>query len=96
MALTRDEVLRVAELARLELSEAEIDTFTRQLGDILAYVEALQLADTTGTAATSHVFATETIWREDALQPSLDRDRLLSQAPDAAPASGLFRVPKVL
>jgi len=94
--LTRDEVLRIAALARLELSEAEIATFTRQLADILTYVEALQQADTTGIPATSHVFTTETAWRDDTSAPSLDRATVLAEAPDAEVAAGLFRVPKVL
>lgn len=90
------DVARVAALARLELTPEETTLFTRQLTDILTYVEALQQIDTTGVPPTSHAGASEPVWRDDVVQPSLDRDRVLSGAPGAAPRAGLFKVPKVL
>lgn len=93
--LTRDEVLRIAELARLELTESEVELFTRQLADILAYAGEVSRIDTAGVTPTSHV-ATAPRWREDVPGPCLDRATILENAPDAAPAAGLFRVPKVL
>jgi aspartyl-tRNA(Asn)/glutamyl-tRNA(Gln) amidotransferase subunit C len=93
--LTRDEVRHIAELARLELTDAEVELFTRQLADILTYASEVSAIDTTGVAPTSHV-ATAPRWREDVPGPSLDRATILKNAPDAAPAAGLFRVPKVL
>lgn len=93
--LTRDEVLRVAELARLELTDAEVERFTQQLAGILTYAGEVSRIDTTGVAPTAHV-ATAPRWREDVPGPSLDRATILDNAPDAAPAAGLFRVPKVL
>ena len=92
--LTRDDVLRVARLAKLELTDADVALFTRQLAGILEYAETVQKVDTTGVPPTSHA-AVETIWREDEPRPSLDRSDSLRNAPDASP-DGLFKVPKVL
>ena len=93
--LHEGDVRRIAELARLELTPAEIDQFARQLTDILTYVEMLQEVDTSGVPPTSHPFAS-TAWRDDTPAPSLDRDTVLQQAPAASPSAGLFKVPKVL
>jgi aspartyl-tRNA(Asn)/glutamyl-tRNA(Gln) amidotransferase subunit C len=94
--LSREDVLRVADLARLELTEDEITRFTRQLADVLAYAEDVQRADTSGTPPTSHPLASETAWREDEPVPSLDRGESLERAPQADRTAGLFKVPKVL
>lgn len=94
--LTREEVLRVARLAHLELSDAEVDLFTHQLADILAYASDVQQVDTADVPPTSHALASGPMWREDVPVPSLDRDEVLANAPDARREAGLFRVPKVL
>lgn len=98
MAGTRPDidVARVAALARLELTPEETTLFTRQLTDILAYAEAVQQIDTTGVPPTSHAVGGTPVWRDDVVQPSLDRDRALAGAPGASPRAGLFKVPKVL
>jgi aspartyl-tRNA(Asn)/glutamyl-tRNA(Gln) amidotransferase subunit C len=95
-SLTRDDVLRVAALAHLELTESEVEMFTRQLGDILHYAEQVQAVDTTGVPPTSHVLAGQPVERDDTLVTCLDRDEALAAAPDAAPEAGLFRVPQVI
>jgi aspartyl-tRNA(Asn)/glutamyl-tRNA(Gln) amidotransferase subunit C len=92
--LSRDEVLRIAELAHLALTEDEIATFARQLADILTYVEELQRADTSGVPPTAHPLDAPAVWRADEPRPSLDRDAVLRGAPEAG--AGLFKVPKVL
>ena len=94
--LSREDVLRVADLARLELSETEIERFTRQLADVLAYAEDVQGADTSGTPPTSHPLTSDTAWREDTPVPGLERDESLQRAPHGDRAAGLFKVPKVL
>ena len=94
--LTREEVLRVARLAHLELSDAEVDLFTHQLADILAYADAVQQIDTADVPPTSHALASGPMWREDVPVPCLDRKDALENAPDARREAGLFRVPKVL
>jgi aspartyl-tRNA(Asn)/glutamyl-tRNA(Gln) amidotransferase subunit C len=94
MALTRDEVLHVATLARLSLEPAEIDVFTRQLNDILAYVEKLQELDTAGVTPLAHVIPLANVLREDRATPGLDRDRALQNAP--AQEDGAFLVPRII
>ena len=94
-ALTRQDVQRIADLARLELSADELDVFTRQLGDILTYVEQIRALDTTGVAPTSQVL-NRPVDRDDVPAPTLSRSELLGNAPDAAIESGLFKVPRVI
>ena len=94
-SLSRQDVQRIAELARLELSQDELDLFTRQLGDILTYVEQIRALDTTGVAPTSQVM-NRPVDREDVPAPTLTRAQLLDNAPDAAVESGLFKVPRVI
>jgi aspartyl-tRNA(Asn)/glutamyl-tRNA(Gln) amidotransferase subunit C len=95
-ALTRQDVERIAALASLALTEAEVDTFTRQLGDILTYARQVQQLDTAGVSPTSHVLTGAPVERPDAPAPSIDRTTALAQAPDAAIEEGLFRVPRVI
>ena len=94
--LTRDEVVAIAALANLELDASEIDLFTRQLGDILAYADQVQQIDTTGVPPTASVVARLATDRADEVRPSLDRDDVLANAPDAAPDAGFFKVPRVI
>lgn len=94
--LSAADVRRIAALARLELSEAEIVLYTRQLAEILTYAADIQAVDTAGVSPTSHVLTRGPAWRADAPAPSLDRDDVLGEAPDGQRAAGVFRVPKVL
>ena len=82
-------------MARLELTAEELDLFTRQLGEILTYVEQIRALDTSGVAPTSQVL-NRPVDREDVPGPTLSRQQLLVNAPDAAVESGLFKVPRVL
>ena len=91
--VTIETVDHVARLARLSLTAEERETFARQLDGILAYAESIQALDTEGVEPMSHAGATATL-RDDAPGLSLDRERVLAAAPDAA--DGLFRVPKVI
>jgi aspartyl-tRNA(Asn)/glutamyl-tRNA(Gln) amidotransferase subunit C len=95
-SFSRAQVEAIASLAQLELGDAEIDLFGRQLGDILAYVEQLQQIDTTGVPPTASVVSAHAADRDDVVRPSLDRDAVLANAPDAARQAGLFRVPRVI
>ena len=94
-ALSRQDVQRIADLARLELSAEELDLFTRQLGDILTYVEQIRTLDTTGVTPTSQVL-NRPVDRDDVPAPTLSRDDLMRNAPDAAVEAGLFKVPRVI
>jgi aspartyl-tRNA(Asn)/glutamyl-tRNA(Gln) amidotransferase subunit C len=93
--LTRAEVARIAELARLALTAEELDLFTRQLGDILGYVEQIRGLDTTGVPPTSHVL-NRPVERADVVRDSLPRAEALANAPEAAREAGLFKVPRVI
>jgi len=94
MALTRDEVLHVADLARLRLAPAEIERFTRQLNDILAYMEKLQELDTEGVLPLAHVMPVFNVFREDQVREGLERQTALDNAP--AQEEGAFLVPRVI
>jgi aspartyl-tRNA(Asn)/glutamyl-tRNA(Gln) amidotransferase subunit C len=102
MKITREDVLRVAELAHLELTEAEIEMFSRQLDSILTYVEKLNELDTTNVepmaqvvpAAGSGQGAVGTPLREDKLAPCNVARDVLAGAPDPSPP--YFRVPRVI
>jgi aspartyl-tRNA(Asn)/glutamyl-tRNA(Gln) amidotransferase subunit C len=93
--LSQQDVKRIADLARLELTPEELTLFTRQLSDILIYVEQIQSLDTSGVAPTSHVL-NRPVDREDQLAPTLPRSAALANAPDAALEAGLFKVPRVM
>ena len=95
-SFSRAEVEAVASLAQLELDEAEIDLFGRQLAEILTYVEQLQRIDTTGVPPTASIVSAHAAERDDAVRPSLDRAEAMANAPDAARQAGLFRVPRVI
>ena len=94
-ALSPEDVLRIAELARLELTPDEVTLFTRQLADILEYVEQIRGLDTTGVEPTSHAI-NRPYDRADVLVASLNRQEALANAPDAALETGLFKVPRVI
>jgi aspartyl-tRNA(Asn)/glutamyl-tRNA(Gln) amidotransferase subunit C len=94
--LSRAEVERIAELAHLELTDAEADAFTRQLSEILAYAMQVQAIDTSGVPPTSHVFTGAPVDRDDVETPSLDRQTAVIAAPDGDEPGGLFRVPRVI
>lgn len=98
MAVTREEVLKIADLAKLHFSESEIDAFVSQFQRILEYIEQLKEVDIQGVEPTSHVSLTKDlekyVSRDDEVCASLSMEKSLSGAPDAG--SGYFRVPKVI
>ena len=94
--LTRADVERIATLARLELTPDEVTLFAGQLTAILAYADQVQQVDTSGIEVASLAAAGDAAARDDAPVPSRDRDLVLSQAPAADRAAGLFKVPRVL
>ena len=90
--LSRDQVLHVARLARLDLTDEEIERFGDELSNVLDYIETIeQLGDLADIPPTSHVVEVENVLRADDPRPSLPVDRALESAPD--PALGGFRVP---
>jgi aspartyl-tRNA(Asn)/glutamyl-tRNA(Gln) amidotransferase subunit C len=99
MALTRDEVRWVAQLARLELSEAELDAMTRQLAAIVGYVDQLRQVDTEGVEPLAHALELHNVFRDDEPGTSLPPDQALANAPDRrtdAKGHVFYAVPAVL
>lgn len=94
MNVTEKDAAYTAGLARLSLSAEELKAYAHTLSDILAYFDKLQELDTEAVGPTAHVLPIQNVFREDRLQPSLDRDALLLNAPDAE--DGCFRVPKIV
>lgn len=94
MKITREDVVKVGELARLKLEDEEVATFTGQMDAILAYVEKLNELDTTGIIPTAHAVPLENAFREDKVRPSIGADSALAAAPDRI--GDFFRVPKVI
>ena len=91
MAISREDVLHVARLARLEIPEDEIERVRAELGAILEAVGKVAELDLEGVEPTSHVVDLTNVLREDIPRPSLDRETALEQAPDATETG--FRVP---
>jgi len=94
MKITREEVLHVARLARLQLTEEEVETYARQLDEILSYVDKLNELDTKDVEPMAHVIPLETPFREDQVLPSLDPEDSLSNAPERS--ENFFKVPKII
>lgn len=96
MALSLQEVERIADLARLRLTDEEKARFRDQLSAVLEYAERLQELDTSAIPPTASVLPLRTVLRSDEVVPSLERDRLLQGAPEADTDRGMFRVPPIL
>ncbi|MBN1681753.1 MAG: Asp-tRNA(Asn)/Glu-tRNA(Gln) amidotransferase subunit GatC [Anaerolineae bacterium] len=94
MKVDRQTVEHIAELAKLQLSETEIERFAEQLSDILNYAERLQELDTDAIPPTASVLPLSNVLRADSAQPSLPRDEALANTADQA--EGQFRVEAVL
>ena len=98
MPITKSEVEKIADLARLELTEEETDLFTDQLGSIIGYVEKLNELDTTDVPPMSHCAPgggdSEFTKRDDQVRPSLGQKLAVENAPDSV--GGYFRVPRVI
>ena len=94
MEITKQEVEKVAKLARLQVTEAEKDAFTKQLSQILTHVEKLKQYDTKGIEPMSTVLGQVNVFREDIVRPSLPTEKALANAPERE-ADG-FCVPKII
>ena len=92
--ITRDAVAHVARLARIELSDADLDTFVPRLQQIVACVEKLGELDLSAVPPTAHVLPLCNVMREDTTAPSLDRSQALQSAPSAR--NGSFEIPAVI
>ncbi|MDM8522571.1 Asp-tRNA(Asn)/Glu-tRNA(Gln) amidotransferase subunit GatC [Desulfococcaceae bacterium HSG8] len=94
MKITKDEVLHVANLSRLEMDDESVDKFVGQIGTILEYVETLNQVDTEGVTPTSHAIFLTNAFRDDEPGEHLDRDIAIENSPEKE--DGSFIVPKVV
>lgn len=94
MALDRDEVLNIAKLSRIELTEGEIEMFAGQLGAILEYIEQLKGVDTTSVEPMLFAASEGNVFREDILRESIPVDQALLNAPSSD--QNMFEVPQVI
>ena len=94
MKISKDEVLHVARLARLDIDKASVDSFADQLGKILEYIETLNSVDTEGVPATFHAISITNAFREDKQREHLEREKALANAPEVE--EGSFVVPKII
>ena len=92
--LTTDKIRKVATLARLEFSEAELAQFTEQLGKIVSFVEQLSAVDTTGVEPMAHPLDVHSVLRTDKQQPGLTREQALANSPSHD--DEFFLVPAVM
>jgi len=92
--LTRENVAKVAVLARLNLTEAEVDRYTEQLAAVLGHAEDLASLDLDDIEPTAHPLPLVNVLRDDVVTPGADRDEVLSQAPSVEDRR--FRVPAIL
>ncbi len=92
--ITSDDVAHVADLARLTLTEDELERFTEQLAAVLEHARDVEALDTAGVPPTAHPLPLRNVLRDDQVRPSLDRDEVLAAAPAAE--GGRFAVPPVL
>ena len=93
-SLTRADVAHVAALARLSLSDQELDRYTVQLAAVLDHAQDVAALDLAGVAPTAHPFAEHLVVRDDELVACLDRDEVLAQAP--AVEDDRFMVPRII
>ncbi|MFQ6615701.1 MAG: Asp-tRNA(Asn)/Glu-tRNA(Gln) amidotransferase subunit GatC [Fidelibacterota bacterium] len=92
--VTRKDVLRIASLANLKLTDKEVETYTAQFNEILTYMDQLNELDTDKVEPLSHVLDLVNVLREDVTGPSLSREEALSNAPESD--GKFFIVPKVV
>lgn len=94
MKITKEEVIHVAHLARLTLSEEELEKMTGQLDNILSYFDKLSKLDTADIPPTSHVFSVSNAFREDEVRDSLPREEALQNC--ARQDGETFQVPRII
>ena len=91
--ITIKDVEHVAKLARLDITEDEKEKFTKQLGDVLKYVQMMDEVDTTGVTPMAHAFDIVNVMREDEVLHEQTKEELMKNAPEEE--NGFFRVPKI-
>lgn len=92
--ITPDDVRHVAKLARLDVTDEEVELFAGQLAAVLEHAQDVEALDTEGVPATAHPLPLQNVLRDDIPRDGVDRDEVLAMAPSAE--SGRFRVPRIL
>ncbi|MEI7592331.1 MAG: Asp-tRNA(Asn)/Glu-tRNA(Gln) amidotransferase subunit GatC [Actinomycetes bacterium] len=92
--ITRDDVAHIAYLAKLAVTDVELDEYTSQLAAVLAHAADVEALDVTGVAPTAHPYPLSNVLRPDVVGETLDRSEVLAQAPSVE--DGRFRVPAIL
>jgi aspartyl-tRNA(Asn)/glutamyl-tRNA(Gln) amidotransferase subunit C len=94
MKISRQEVAHVAQLARLELDQEQIELFTGQFNTVLEYMDRLRRVDTSGVEPTSHAIPLQNVFMDDHVSPSIPKEEALANAPEKR--KDCFTVPKVI
>lgn len=94
MPISKDDILRIAALAKLELNPEELESLHHDLTKIISYIDQIRQVDTSGIVPQSQFIKAENVFRDDIVKPSLTKEQALSNAPDKD--DDYFRVPRVL
>lgn len=94
MSITREEVTYVADLARIEFDDAQVEKLADELGAVLDYANKLNELDTSAVKPTEHILPVQNVFREDCVRESLPIEKVLANAPESE--TGCFKVPRVL
>ena len=94
MAINKDQVIYVSNLARLDLKEDEIEKLTVDMAQIIEFADKLSELDTKGVEPTAHILPVRNVMRKDEIKPSYDRDEILSNAPSKQ--NGCYKIVKVV
>lgn len=94
MQINEEIIKHTANLARLKLTDSEVNTFTKQIGDIVTLADKLNEVDTSGVDATAYILPIENVFREDVVKQSYNRDEMISNAPTKE--AGYITVSKVM
>jgi len=94
LQITKKTINHVANLARLNLKDEEVNTLLTQMGEILTYIDKLNSLDTSNVKPMEHVKPISNVFREDVIAPSFNRDDILKNAPEKE--DGAFSVPKIM
>jgi len=94
MSISKEQVKHIAKLARIKLKDEEVESYTKDLGSILNYIEKLNELDTSDVEPLTHPVENKNVFREDVLEKSVDREDTLKNAPQKD--DKFFKVPKVI
>ena len=94
MGVSRDDIIHIAKLSRLEFTDEELEKYTKDLDNIVNFANTLSEIDVSGVKPTNHILDIKNVFRKDEVKPSYDRDLILKNAPTKA--GGCVSVPKVV